>query len=96
VPIIPPRKGSTLWEDDYLADRNSNLRRVRKPGLGGLKERSGYHKRSLVETAFHRLNAIFSGRLRNRRNDAQATEVVIRRMAVNRMTELGMPDSYAV
>lgn len=96
LPVIPPRKGSTLWEDDYLADRNKNLRGVRKHGLEEWKKRSGYHKRSLVETAFYRLKSIFTDRLRSRRGDRQATEVRIRCAALNRMTRLGMPDSYAV
>lgn len=95
-PIIPPRKGSTLWGDDYLKDRNKNLRGVRKLGLKGWKKRSGYHKRSLVETAFFRLKTIFSDRLRSRRRDTQATEAMIRCAALNRMTSLAMPDSYQV
>jgi DDE family transposase len=95
-PVIPPRKGSTLWQEDYLKGRNKNLRGVRKLGLEAWKTRSGYHKRSLIETAFFRLKAIFSDRLRNRRADRQATEAMIRRWALNRMTSLGMPDSYAV
>jgi hypothetical protein len=33
--VIPPRKGSTLWEDEYLEQRNSNLRGVRKFGIKG-------------------------------------------------------------
>ena len=96
LPIIPPRKGSTLWGDEYLKERNKNLRCVRKHGLEGWKRRSGYHRRSLIEAAFYRLKAIFSDRLRNRREDTQTTEAMIRCMALNRMTELGMPDSYAL
>jgi Transposase DDE domain len=95
-PIIPPRQRSTLWEDDYLKDRNKNLRGVRRLGLEGWKKRSGYHKRSLVETAFYRLKTIFSDRLRNRREDTQTTEVMIRCMALNRITQLGMPESSRV
>jgi hypothetical protein len=96
LPVIPPRKGSTLCEDDYLKDRNENLRGVRKFGLEGWKKRSGYHKRSLVETAFYRLKTIFLDRLRSRRKDTQITEVMTRCVALNRMTQLGLPDSYAV
>jgi hypothetical protein len=96
IPVIPPRKGSTLWGDDYLKDRNKNLRCVRKHGLEGWKQRSGYHTRSLVETAFYRLKRIFSERLRNRREDTQSTEAMIRCMALNKMTDLGMPDSYTL
>lgn len=94
--VIPPPKGSTLWRDDYLKDRNRNLRAVRRLGLKKWKRQSGYHRRSLVETAFFRLKAIFSDKLRSRRDETQATEVMIRCCALNRMTELGMPDSYRV
>jgi hypothetical protein len=95
-PIIPPRQRSTLWEDDYLKERNSNLRQVRKLGLEGWKKKSGYHKRSLVETAFYRVKTIFSERLRGRRADTQSTEVMVRCAALNRMTQLGMPESSRV
>ena len=94
--IIPPRKGSTLWEDSYLKDRNKNLRGVRKLGLEGWKRQSGYHTRSLVEAAFFRLKRIFSDNLRGQRDDTQATEALIRCSALNQMTQLGMPDSYRV
>ena len=94
--LIPPRKGSVFWQNDYLNDRNRNLRGVLRHGPDEWKRRSGYHKRSLVETAFSRLKAIFSDRLRSRRDDAQVTEVMMRCAALNRMTGLGMPDSYRI
>jgi len=94
--IIPPRSGSTLQQEDYLKDRNRNLRGVGKHGLKGWKRRSGYHRRSLIETAFFRLKTIFSDRLRSRRDDTQAAEAMMRCAALNRMTRLGMPDTYRI
>ena len=94
--IIPPRRGSRRWQDDYLKDRNRNLRGVEKHGLEGWKKRSGYHRRSLVETAFFRLKTIFSDKRHSRRDDTQATEAMMRCAALNRMTRLGLPDSYRV
>jgi hypothetical protein len=94
--IIPPRQGSVPWQDDYLKERNRNLRAVKKHGLKGWKKRSGYHRRSLVETAFFRLKTIFSDKLRSRRDDTQAREALIRCVALNRMTSLGLPDSYRI
>jgi hypothetical protein len=94
--IIPPRQGSTLWEDEYLKGRNENLRGVRKLGVKGWKRKSGYHRRSLVETAMYRLKTIFADKLRSRRVERQETEVRIRCRAMNRMTQLGMPESYAI
>nr|AXL06088.1 IS5/IS1182 family transposase [uncultured bacterium] len=93
--VIPPRKGSVLWADDYLHDRNSNLRQVGKLGSKGWKRKVKYHRRSLVETAIFRLKTLFSDKLRSREVERQRTEVMIRCLTLNRMTELGMPQSYA-
>jgi hypothetical protein len=92
--IIPPRKGSVVWADEYLRDRNSNLQQVKRLGVKGWKRKAKYHRRSLVECAIFRLKTIFSDRLRARAVDRQATEVMVRCLALNRMTKLGMPDSY--
>ena len=94
--IFPPREGSTVWEDEYLADRNSNVRGVEKLGDKEWKKQIGYHRRSLVETAFFRLKRVFSDKLRGRKEDRQITEAMIRCATLNRMTSLGMPDSYKV
>ena len=94
--IIPPRKGSTLWADEYLRERNNNLRGVRKWGASGWKKKAGYHRRSLIETAIFRLKAIFTDRLRSREVERQRTETKIRCAALNRMTQLGMPESYVI
>jgi Transposase DDE domain len=93
--IIPPRKRSTQWQDSYLAVRNKNLCEGLRHGLKGW-EKGGYHRRSLVETAFFRLKTTFSDKLRSRRDDTLVAEVMIRCAALNRMTGLGMPDSYRV
>ena len=55
--VIAPRKGSAVWEDEYLRDWNTNLRQVQKPGTRGWKRKAKYHRRSLVECA------IFASRL---------------------------------
>lgn len=94
--VIPPRKGSTLWEDEYLKERNQNLREVRKCGVKAWKKKAGYHQRSLIETAMFRLKTLFADRLKSREVKRQATEVLIRCVALNRMTELGMPESYPI
>jgi IS5 family transposase len=94
--VIPPRKGSTLWKDEYLQERNQNLRGVRKLGVNRWKKKTGYHRRSLVETAIFRLKTLFTDKLKSREVQRQATEVMIRCRAMNRMTELGMPQSYPI
>jgi hypothetical protein len=94
--IIPPKQRGVLHKQEWMAGRNRNIKQMRKLGLVKWKRKSGYHKRSLVETAFHRLKKVFSDRLRSKRTDNQDTELLIRCAALNRMTNLGMPDSYAV
>ena len=95
---IPPRHGARIWQHgncrgEPLA-RDENLRWIRQVGRSGWKEDSGYHRRSLVETAMFRLKTIFGEKLGARRLDAQATETRIRCRALNIMTGLGMPQSY--
>ena len=93
--VIPPRKGSVLWADEYLTDRNANLRQQHRLGDEGSKRKVKYHRRSLVETAFFRLKTLFTDKLRAREVERQRTEVMVRCAALNRMTELGMPYSVA-
>ena len=95
--VIPPRQTGRLHpKDERLEQRNKNLRRVRKVGRKKWKKESGYHRRSLVETAMMRMKRIFVGGLSSRRFHNQATEMRVRCVALNRMTGLGMPESYAI
>ena len=95
--VIPPRRTARLHpRDDRLRSRDKNLRRIRKVGRKKWKRQSRYHRRSLVETQMMRLKRIFSSSLSSRRFPNQATEMGIRCEALNRMTHLGMPESYAI
>ena len=60
------------------------------------KKESGYHRRSLSETAMFRFKSLFGGTLSNRIFDHQVTEAIIKCQAINKMTQLGMPDSQLV
>ncbi len=97
---MPPRRGARIWQHGNskappLA-RDKNLRYIRRIGCAAWKQKLGYHRRSLAETAVFRIKAIFGDRVRSRGFQAQAAEMLIRCSALNRMTHLGMPDSYAV
>ena len=70
--------------------------RSRQVGKDQWKHESGYHRRSLVETAMMRVKTLFSDRLRARQWRRQETELRVRCAALNRMTALGMPHSRAV
>jgi len=96
--VIPPRKGAKIWRHGNRKDpphaRDEALRYIRRHGRRKWKEESGYHRRSLVETAFSRLKRIFGERLQARDFDNQAAEAFLRLSLLNRMTALGMPQSY--
>lgn len=72
------------------------IRKIRQLGRKNWKKQSGYHKRSLAETTMYRLKTIFSGIFLARLFENQGTEVLLRCFALNKMTQLEMPISYAV
>lgn len=94
--LVPPRRDAVMRGKSPFEQRDENLRGIRKRGRKTWKKMSGYHQRSLVECGFFRLKTLFSDRLRARRTDTQTAEAVVRCAAMNRMTTLGMPQSYAV
>jgi hypothetical protein len=95
-PLIPPKLRSVAAGDLKMKDRDRNVERAKRLGVKKWKRVSGYHERSLVECAFFRLKTIFSDKLRSREFHRQGVEAFIRCRAMNRMTMLGMPDSYKV
>jgi IS5 family transposase len=97
--VIPPQKGARIWRHgnsraERLA-RDENVRRIREVGRREWKRERGYHRRSLAETTMFRLKTIFGARVAARSFAGQAAEMLVRCAALNQMTHLGMPDSYA-
>jgi hypothetical protein len=95
---VPPRRDAVLWDEDEKQPhpRNANLRRVWEIGRTEWKVESGYHRRSLAETAMFRFKTIFGDHMNAREDKRQKTEARIKCAALNRMTRLGMPDSYRI
>jgi Transposase DDE domain len=98
IATIPPRRDAKIWQHGNSASepwqRDENLRAIRRLGRRRWKQESGYHRRSLAETAFFRLKTLFGPTLQARAFPRQATELFLKVAALNRMTQLGMPDSY--
>ena len=97
---IPPRRNAKIWQHGNTKAvrliRDENLRRIRQVGRHAWKQEVGYHRRSLAETQMFRMKTIFGDRVSARQFAGQATQVLVRCAALNTMTHLGMPDSYAV
>ena len=98
--LIPPRKNAHIWQHGNSKEerlkRDENLRYIRKHGRQQWKQNSGYHMRSLAETIMFRLKTIFGDKLSARLLETQTAQALIRCRALNRMTHLGMPESYLV
>ena len=96
--IIPPQENAKIWRHGNWKGsphpRDENLRRIRSVGKAKWKEETGYHRRSLAETAIFRLKTIFTDRISARTDANQCVQLLIRCKLLNRMTVLGMPESY--
>ena len=97
---IPPQKRARIWRHGNTKGerhiRDENLRAIRRAGRAQWKRDSDYHRRSLAETAVFRVKMVFGARVGARSFEGQAAQLLVRCAALNRMTHLGMPDSYKV
>jgi transposase len=103
--IIPPR-ATAVASETTATQRDRHLETIARHGRMGWQRRSGYNRRSLVETATFRNKTIIGRRLHartlpNQRTEAktlpnQRTEAKIGCNVLNRMTGLGMPTSARV
>jgi hypothetical protein len=71
--------------------RNNVVLYAEKHGLAQWKKDTGYHKRSLSETAMYRFKTIFGPNVTTRTLRRQQTQLQVRINALNEMTLLGMP-----
>ena len=92
---IPPRSTAILSEAG-TTQRDDHLRSIEQHGRLGWQRRSGYGRRSLVETAMYRYKTIIGRRLHARTLPNQQIEAKIGCNVLNRMTSLGMPVSIRV
>ena len=96
--VIPPRRSAVSAgpTEGPWAQREAALQRIRKVGRGEWHKESGYRQQARVENGFFRYKSVFGGSLKARNSSAQTREAVIGCHILNRMAELGRPESYAV
>ena len=97
VPIlIPPRRRARRIGSGAIASghRDRHIQFIEAHGRRRWRKESGFNRRNLVETAMYRYKTIIGGRLRARTLPGQRTETKVACSILNRMTGLGMPDSY--
>ncbi len=89
TPLIPPRKNATPWEDGH--PRNEAVEALKNGTITDWKSESGYHYRSISETAMSRYKGLTSGKLSLRCYNAQVGEIMANVKAINKVIGLGMP-----
>ena len=71
--------------------RNDAVLVMRKEGLAHWKKISGYHRRSLAETAMYRFKQLLTGKISLRNYNGQVGEVMAYVRAINKLNTLGLP-----
>ncbi|HDY8021450.1 TPA: IS5 family transposase [Vibrio vulnificus] len=95
VALIPPRDGAAFWERGH--PRNLCVACQKLYGSNKhWKQRYGYHKRSLSETAMYRVKQLLGGKLSLRDYNAQVGETYAMIKALNKLTGLGMPKTCRI
>ena len=96
--VIPPRSNAVLSDaaETEPTQRDRHIEMLANKGRMGWQAVTGYGKRALVETAFHRYKILIGRSLRARSLSAQKVEARIACKVINRMTSLGMPVSRKV
>lgn len=96
--IIPPRKDAVPRPTASTAptQRDQHLLEMEKAGRFAWKRTSGYYDQAYAENAFSRFKRTFGDRLRAKRDGAREREASLACQLLNRMLELGRPQSYPV
>jgi len=96
--VVPPTKTAVRARQKGRCSsaRDRTIARVRAVGRRRWQKEAGYHRQARVENAFFRYKTILGGRLRARDPAGQVVEARVACNILNRMTELGRPESFAV
>jgi len=96
--VVPPRKDAvpSATAETAPTQRDRHLRLIAERGRLGWQKASGYNRRALAEAAISRYKRVIGGTLRSRTDPGRATEVAIAVHALNRMLELGRPESVRI
>ena len=95
---IPPVEGAVHWPASQAGapERNEAIKHIARSGKQDWKDKSGYHRRSLVENLMYRFKTLTGDRLWARDVDVQDAEVAVRVGIINRMLVLARPKSVRI
>lgn len=98
VVVVPPRS-SAVPSDTAQAEptqRDRHPQAIADGGRMAWQVKSGYNLRALVEAFFSRYKHVIGGGLRFQTDDRQQTEIAVAVLALNRMLDLGRPESVRI
>jgi len=96
--VVPPRPDAVLsaTADTDPTQRDRHIQAIAEKGRMAWQRDSGYNQRAGVEGQFARWKQVIGDGLRFHSDQARATEVAIAAQVLNRMLDLGRPDSVRV
>src|SRR5215217_5700996 len=96
--IVPPRSGAVPSKTAATAptQRDQHLQLIAEHGRMGWQTASGYNRRALAEATIGRFKRVIGDELRSRTDQRQATEMNVAVAVLNRMLELGRPESVRI
>ena len=98
--VIPPRCDAAIRTAKrryrHIEARNERVRQIHRKGRKRWKRESGYHRRSIVESTMSRYKRILGPQLLARSWSGQQTEARIGCAILNRMMQLGKPQTVRV
>ena len=95
---MPPRSSAVPSETAETAptQRDRHLQAIAETGRMGWQKASGYNIRAGIEAAVSRYKRVIGDGLCSQTDRRQATEVAIAVGVLNRMLELGRPESVRI
>jgi hypothetical protein len=96
--IVPPRSSAvpSATAETAPIQRDQHLQAIAETGRMGWQKASGYNIRARAEAAVSRYKRVIGDTLRSQTDGRQATEVAIAVGVLNRMLELGRPESVRI
>src|SRR4051795_10717431 len=96
--IVPPRSTAVPSDTAETAptQRDRHLQLIADKGRMGWQKASGYNRRARIEATMGRFKGVIGDGLRSRTDQRRATEVEVAVHALNRMLELGRPESVRI
>jgi len=96
--IVPPRANAVPSETAETAptQRDHHLQQIAEHGRMAWQKASGYTKRARAETSMARFKQVIGDGLRSHTDERRAAEVEVAVHVLNRMLELGRPNSVRI